>query len=452
MSKILLISHIFPPAIDGGSKVVYKLGQQFEARGHTTLYLSSNCASTDDFVNKYKVSLFKGKTGSSGKGLIKLPVYTFLRKPLKFINLFIPRKTYLHQFFKVCQKGPIFKFFPFLKATIKIIKFKPDLIVAGPLPTTIVLYSSLLKNIINNVTNFPSFLQRRGLRGRFCKLLINSSFHPTDSDFHQKPLIKALQSADYLWTLTQFETNYFIKNFHINPNKIILAGNGVDSDFLKNPSVLETSPLEKREKLLTPCPACPPKWRVKGRVREGFNILFIGSLSAHKRVDLLINSFSLLLKAKSYLLPAKLIIAGQKTLFYPQIKKTLELLSPKIKSNIKFIYNFPQNKLAKLIDNCTFLVLPSIQESFGLVLIESWARGKPVIASDIPPLSELIDQSHGGLTFKHDNLLDLQKQMEKLINSPEICYQYGQNGFKYVKTNYIWKKVSQKICQKLELF
>ena len=108
--------------------------------------------------------------------------------------------------------------------------------------------------------------------------------------------------------------------------------------------------------------------------------------------------------------------------------------------------------MAKLIDNCTFLVLPSIQESFGLVLIESWARGKPVIASDIPPLSELIDQSHGGLTFKHDNLLDLQKQMEKLINSPEICYQYGQNGFKYVKTNYIWKKVSQKICQKLELF
>ena len=52
--KILLLSHIFPPAIDGGSKVIYKLGQYFESQQHQTLYISSNCTSTDDFVkNKY---------------------------------------------------------------------------------------------------------------------------------------------------------------------------------------------------------------------------------------------------------------------------------------------------------------------------------------------------------------------------------------------------------------
>jgi hypothetical protein len=40
MSKILCISHIFPPSIDGGSRVIYKLGQYFEKQGNQVLYLS----------------------------------------------------------------------------------------------------------------------------------------------------------------------------------------------------------------------------------------------------------------------------------------------------------------------------------------------------------------------------------------------------------------------------
>jgi hypothetical protein len=50
--KVLLISHIFPPAVDGGSKVVYKLGQYLKSQNHQILYLSSNCSSTDDFVKQ----------------------------------------------------------------------------------------------------------------------------------------------------------------------------------------------------------------------------------------------------------------------------------------------------------------------------------------------------------------------------------------------------------------
>ncbi len=421
MSKILLISHIFPPAIDGGSRVIYKLGQQFEARGHETLYLSSNCSSTDDFTKKHTQR--SNVLTLQRSNVLKIPIYTFLRKPLKLVNLFIPKKTYLHQLLKVFQKGPIFKFFPFVRATIKIIKFKPDIIVAGPLPTTIVLYAQFFKFLTNALTHQRS------------KVLINSSFHPTDQDFHQLPLIKALQSADYLWTLTNFESDYFVNNFDINRGKIILAGNGVDSNFL-----ISNTPKFQCSKVLMRQSANVPE-------HQSTNILFIGSLSAHKRVDLLIKAFSFLLKSKAL----KLTIAGQKTLFYSKIKNIYDSLEPQIKSQIKFIFNFPQKKLSRLIDNCTFLVLPSIQESFGLVLIEAWARGKPVIVSDIPSLSELVNQTQGGLIFKQDNQLDLQTKLNQLINSPKLCYQYGQNGLKYVKTNYTWKKVSQKISQNLKL-
>lgn len=392
--KILLISHIFPPAIDGGSKVIYKLGQYFEYQNHQTLYLSSNCSSTDDFVKK---NYLKSKTLINQ---IKLPTYHYLRRPLKFLNLFLKQDL-----LKVFQKGPIFKIIPFLKATHQILKFKPELIITGPLPTTIVLYATFFKKITNS------------------KLLINASFHSTDNDFQQKPLINTLKKADYLWTLTQSETDYFIKNFNIDPKKIILAGNGVDKNFLKKSKI--------------------PRL-VKEGVRGRFNILFIGSFSAHKKIDLLIKSFSNLISSQT-----TLTIAGQKTLFYPQIEKLINSLDPKIKSKINFIFNFNQKDLTKIIDNCSVLVLPSTQESFGLVVIEAWARQKPVICADIPALKELVKNSNGGLLFQNNSQNDLTQKIKFILDNPKKAEYFGKNGFNYVKNNYTWDKVGNKICQKV---
>ena len=407
--KILLLSHIFPPAIDGGSKVIYKLGQYFESQHHQTLYLSSNCSSTDDFVKSKYLRSEKLKSDQ-----LKIPVYHHLRRPLKLFQiictnlLFINPKSYFINLIKIFQKGPIFKFIPFIKATIKIIKFKPDLIIAGPLPTTIVLYANFFKKI-STIYNLRT------------KILINASFHPTDNDFQQIPLIKSLQKADFLWTLTQFESNYFIKNFNIDPKKIILAGNGVDSDFLKTKALTLQS-----SKVL--------------------NILFIGSLASHKRVDLLIKSFSTIYSLRSNI---SLTVAGQPTLFYPQIEKLINSLDSKTKSKIKFIFNFPQKDLFKLIDSCDVLVLPSIQESFGLVIIESWARQKPVICADIPALKELVSKSNGGLLFAVDNQDDLTKKIEFILDNPKKAEQMGKSGYEYVKNNYTWNKVGEKICQKI---
>ncbi len=405
MSKVLLISHIFPPAIDGGSKVIYKLGQYLKSQNFDVLYLSSNCSSSDDFINpKYQPS------PQLTSNQIKLPVYHRLRRPLKFINLFIPQKTYLHGLLSVFQKGPVFRLFPFLKSISIIIKFRPDYIIAGPLPTTNVWYAHFLKKIIQKISHHP------------VKILINASFHPSDPDFYQLPLVCALQQSDYLWTLSQFETNYFINQFHIPPSKIILAGNGVDDKFIKKNSTPKPQPLT--------------------------NLLFIGSLSAHKGIKTLINSFNHLVLNQNQT-NLRLIIAGQKTLYYPVIKQQINTLPKSVSQKIKFVFNFPQNKLQKLIDNAYLLILPSHYESFGLVVIEAWARGKPVITSNIPALNEIVSQAKGGLSFKLDDFQHLSSQIMKLIKSPQTAVILGQNGKKYVKNNYLWTKVGQKICQKL---
>lgn len=397
--RILLITHILPPAIDGGSRVISKLGQHLSLLNNEIYCLTTNCKSTDDFVNPSSSPL--KINGVSEKNIYRLPVYKTFRKPLKLINLLIPKKLFLHQFFEVFQKGPVFKIIPFIRTILFLKKQNIDLIIAGPLPTTIVIYANFLKKIFKS------------------KLLINASFHQTDKDFHKKPLINSLSNSDYIWSLTDFEKKYFTQKLTINPQKVILAGNGIDSNLIID-----------KEKIKFP---------------SNPNLLFIGSLASHKRVELLIKAF---ISLKNQFPNLTLTIAGQKTLYFPKIQN---LISNSNDSGIKFVFDFPENKLSNLIDSSTILILPSIHESFGLVLIESWARGKPVVTSDIPPLKELVFNTQGGLTFKSDSQHSLELTISKLLKNKSLCQKLGKNGLKYVINHYTWGKVTQKLWQKISL-
>ncbi len=359
MAQVLLITHVSPPAIDGGSRVIVKVGEYLQKIGHHTMLISSNAYSTDDFTHPHTKHTHIG-----------IPYYTIFHKPLKLISKIFP-------IFGVFAKGPIFKYIPL----IKIIKFKPDLIIAGPLPTTIILYAYLIKKVTG------------------AKLLINASFHPTDSDFHNLLLTNTLKSADYIWTLTDYETKYFAIQ------KTIQLGNGID------PALLI-----KKNKIFPKTPT----------------LLFIGSLSKHKNIENLINIHQKLLPKFPTL---KLVIAGQQTLYYPKLKPLLSL------PNIETVFSFKDEDLKKLIDNSTILVSPSSQESFGLTLIEAWARKTPVVGINIPASVELISKSNGGL-------IGLDK-IEKLLNNQILCQKLGQNGYNYVKAFYLWPNIVNKICQKL---
>jgi glycosyltransferase involved in cell wall biosynthesis len=382
MARILLLTHIFPPAIDGGSRVVAKIGEYLQKQGHQILVITSDCYSTDDFTRPHS------SISPTSPHIIRLPIYTFLHRPLKLLSITL-------------SKGPIFKIFPFFTALKKIIKFSPQLIIAGPLPTTIVLYADFIRKLT------PA------------KLLLLPCFHPTDSDFNQTLLTKVLVRADYIWTLTKYETDYFQKQFKIPKHKLLFLGNGIDQNFFL-----------KNAKKISP---------------NQTNLLFVGSFAAHKGLETLITALKFLPKNIC------LTLAGQPTLYFPVIEKQINSLSLNIKKRIKILKNFPSSQLTQLIDRSSILILPSRQESFGLVLVEALARKTPVITSNIPQLSEFIDKTGGGLTFKLNDPKNLARQIQKLVSSPNLAQTFGQNGFNYVSKHYTWDKIGKDLCQKLSV-
>lgn len=386
--RVLLISHIFTPAIDGGSKVVHKIGQYFESNHHHVLYVSSNCKSTDDFVNS------KSKPIQSDlKNHIYLPVYKKLKKVFKLINLLTK-----NDFFLVLAKGPVFKIIPCLKTLHQIKKFNPEIIISGPLPTTTTIYAFYLKKLF-----FPK-----------SKLIINASFHESDPDFTRSSLIKVLRSADLIWTLTKHETDTLHNNYQINKKQTVLLGNGVDQKLLIKQNTNYNSK----------------------------NILFIGSFAAHKNIETLIQAFSNLHPKHPQ---TTLTLSGQKTLYFPIIQKLISKLPPNISKSIKIIFEPTDIELIELIDHCQLLVQPSHQESFGLTIIEANARKKPVIVSDIPSMSEIVSKTNSGLIFQVNSISDLTKKIEDLITNTKKCQTLGENGYDYVLKHYTWDNIGEKL-------
>lgn len=368
--RILLASHIQPPAIDGGSYIIVKIGEYLRLRGHHTKFFSSNCFLTDDFA---RPALKHNQHG--------LPVITITHRPLRFLSRFLP-------VLKVFSIGPIFSPLAFIKELISIKKFQPDIIIAGPLPTTIVIYSKLIQKTTN------------------AKLVTIPCYHENDPDF-RNPLLKKVLQNSLVCTLSQHEEKILD-----TPNIFTLQA-GVDKQFI----------IQRKS---------PPQQP---------NILFLGNFAAHKRVELLIDAFNKLLQFYPNL---TLTLAGQKTLYWPNIEK-------KLNKHIKVIDGYDRKKLSELLKLATVMVMPSIHESFGLVFIESMSHLTPVIGADIPAVKELINQTGGGLTFVTDNLQDLIKKIRLILDDNKLQQQLGQKGHDYVLNNLTWDKIVDRLCQKMSL-
>jgi len=98
-------------------------------------------------------------------------------------------------------------------------------------------------------------------------------------------------------------------------------------------------------------------------------------------------------------------------------------------NNIEFLGFISDKELKEQYKNCIATVLPcNWFESFGLTNIESFAYGKPVIASNIGGISEIIDDYQNGILIEPGNIEKLAESIKYFNNNPDIVQKMGRNG------------------------
>lgn len=111
------------------------------------------------------------------------------------------------------------------------------------------------------------------------------------------------------------------------------------------------------------------------------------------------------------------------------------------KHNISFLGKMNFNEIEPYLQECCFTILPSAcYDNFPNAILESFAFKKPVIATDIGSLKELVENEKTGLLFKYLDSKDLQNKAAKLFSDKDRAKQMGENGFNKLKIEFSKEK------------
>jgi glycosyltransferase involved in cell wall biosynthesis len=155
-------------------------------------------------------------------------------------------------------------------------------------------------------------------------------------------------------------------------------------------------------------------------------ILYFGRLSPEKGV-------ADLLWAMKHLPQVQLQIAGDG----PQRPELESLARELYLTNVKFVGHVGGKVLDYMIASSRFTVLPSrAYETLGKTILESYAWGRPVVASDLGSRRELVDQGETGLLYPAGNVEQLGKAILFLVERPELAIQMGVTARRFVQTQH----------------
>lgn len=148
---------------------------------------------------------------------------------------------------------------------------------------------------------------------------------------------------------------------------------------------------------------------LKRLVSKTVNILFSGNPSRRKGRDML--------RAVAQQLPENvyLLVTGG-------LRSVGEDLNH---SRIKFLGQVPYEKMPELYQQSDILLLPSYREGLSLSAMEAMSSGLPIVCYDTSSMRELIVAQKGGYLSTPDNLADLMRSLNTLVNNPSEREQFG---------------------------
>lgn len=107
--------------------------------------------------------------------------------------------------------------------------------------------------------------------------------------------------------------------------------------------------------------------------------------------------------------------------------------------HVEFIGRLEEQALNTLFRNAKFLIMPSegYYETFGMVIIEAYSKGVPVVAANIGVVPELVSNEKTGLLFEAGNALDLASKAKWIWEHPQERQTMGKNGLAFYKERFL---------------
>jgi len=166
------------------------------------------------------------------------------------------------------------------------------------------------------------------------------------------------------------------------------------------------------------------------RTEDKRSIVYVGVLIPRKGVHHLINAFA---KVAIDFPQVRLMIIGREEnkAYTAQLKAQVERLG--LNQRVRFVSDMPQAELAQWFRQAWVMVLPSLSEALGRVVIEAMATETPVIGSNVGGIPEMVQNGVNGFLVAPGDEVGLAERLRWVLEHPEETERMGQRARIFAK-------------------
>jgi glycosyltransferase involved in cell wall biosynthesis len=158
--------------------------------------------------------------------------------------------------------------------------------------------------------------------------------------------------------------------------------------------------------------------------------IYLGRLVFYKNIEVLIKAVNIIKKQENDI---KLILVGGG----PQLKFLQDMIKKlNLQENVIMKGYVSADEKLDLISESNAMLFPSFCEGFGLVILEAFSQEKPVLVSNVRPMSDIINHKETGFVLDPNDENQWAEHILKLIKNPQESERMGKKANKIYKQKY----------------
>jgi glycosyltransferase involved in cell wall biosynthesis len=171
-------------------------------------------------------------------------------------------------------------------------------------------------------------------------------------------------------------------------------------------------------------------------LKHNYNLLFVGRLEQVKGVEFLIQALPLIIQAFPH---TTLTIVGDGSTKANLLELTTRL---QLEHYVHFAGWIENKDLDRYYEQASIVVVPSAYaEAFGIVILEAMSVGRPVIATRVGGIPEIVDDGVDGYLVEPSNAAQIAERAIKLFSQDALLIELGRNARKKAESFTIEKYV-----------
>lgn len=238
----------------------------------------------------------------------------------------------------------------------------------------------------------------------------------------------AIRRAGLIITVSDFAKRQVAELMRIDAEKIVVAYNGIDSNF--------TTVTQPDAQIITK----------KGLYNNQY-LLFVGTFEARKNIERVIEAFAQVKSRCSQHIKLAIVGGTASSRFSDRGKQIIaKIAQHQLTADVVLCGYVPDDELPAFYRYARMLVFPSLNEGFGFPIIEAFASNIPVITSNTCSMPEVAGDA--ALLVDPENVADIAAKIEMLLADQDLCDTLINAGSNRLKL-FNWKHTARKIVSEL---